>query len=50
MDEGMQITVREGASGRLAIINGKTYTLLRLYPKNARGWTGSRTFEFAFDR
>jgi general stress protein 26 len=26
------------------------YTLLRLYPENARGWTGSETFEFAFDR
>lgn len=23
------------------------YTLLRLYPKDARGWAGSRTFEFA---
>ena len=31
MDEGLQITVREGASGKLAIINGKTYSLLRLY-------------------
>jgi pyridoxamine 5'-phosphate oxidase len=26
------------------------YTLLRLYPKSARGWTGSETFELAFDR
>jgi general stress protein 26 len=26
------------------------YTLLRLVPRNARGWTGSHTFELAFDR
>ena len=26
------------------------YTLLRLYPKSARGWTGSETFELTFDR
>jgi len=26
------------------------YTLLRLYPKSARGWTGSETFEITFDR
>jgi pyridoxamine 5'-phosphate oxidase len=26
------------------------YTLLRLYPKTARGWTGSETFELVFDR
>ena len=26
------------------------YTLLRLFPSNARGWTGSETFELAFDR
>ena len=31
MDDGLQITVRDGASGKLAVINGKTYTLLRLY-------------------
>ncbi len=26
------------------------YTLLRLYPSSARGWTGSQTFELHFDR
>lgn len=26
------------------------YTLLRLYPKNVRGWAGSEKFELAFDR
>jgi general stress protein 26 len=26
------------------------YTLLRLYPKNARGWTGSGKFEFGLGR
>ncbi|MCK5247895.1 pyridoxamine 5'-phosphate oxidase family protein [Candidatus Bipolaricaulota bacterium] len=26
------------------------YTLLRLFPKNVRGWYHSRTFEFALDR
>ena len=31
MSDNLQITVRSGASGKLAIINGKTYTLLRLY-------------------
>ena len=31
MDDGLQITVRDGARGKLAIINGKTYTLLRQY-------------------
>ena len=31
MDDELQVTIREGASGKLAIINGKTYSLLRLY-------------------
>ena len=26
------------------------YTLLRLYPNSARGWTGSQTFELSFHR
>jgi len=26
------------------------FTLLRLHPKSARGWTGSETFELVFDR
>ena len=26
------------------------YTLLRLFPRSARGWTGSETFEFTFHR
>ena len=31
MSDKLQLTLREGASGKLAIINGKTYSLLRLY-------------------
>ena len=31
MNDNLQLTIRDGASGKLAIINGKTYTLLRLY-------------------
>jgi hypothetical protein len=31
MSDDLQLTIREGASGKLAILNGKTYTLLRLY-------------------
>ena len=31
MSDDLQLTVRDGANGKLAIINGKTYTLLRLY-------------------
>ena len=31
MNDELQLTIREGAGGKLAIINGKTYTLLRLY-------------------
>ena len=31
MSNNLQLTIREGASGKLAIINGKTYALLRLY-------------------
>ena len=31
MSDDLQLTIRDGASGKLAIINGKTYTLLRLY-------------------
>ena len=31
MSNDLQLTVRDGASGKLAILNGKTYTLLRLY-------------------
>lgn len=30
--------------------NDPDYTLLRLCPKNASGWAGSRTFEFSFKR
>ena len=39
MDDGLQITVREGASGKLAIINGKTYSLLRQYREVRMGGT-----------
>jgi hypothetical protein len=31
MSENLQLTIRDGANGKLAIVNGKTYTLLRLY-------------------
>ena len=31
MSDNLQLTIRDGANGKLAIINGKTYTLLRLY-------------------
>ena len=31
MSENLPITIRDGASGKLAIINGKTYTLVSLY-------------------
>jgi len=31
MSDNLQLTIRDGVSGKLAIINGKTYTLLRLY-------------------
>jgi hypothetical protein len=33
----LQLTIRDGASGKLAIINGKTYTLLRLYQHRRLG-------------
>ena len=31
MRDNLQLTVRDSGSGKVAIINGKTYTLLRLY-------------------
>jgi hypothetical protein len=31
MSEKLQLTIRDGGKGKLAIINGKTYSLLRLY-------------------
>jgi hypothetical protein len=31
MSENLQLTIRDSANGKLAILNGKTYTLLRLY-------------------
>ena len=31
MADDLQLTVRDAANGKLAVINGKTYTLLRLY-------------------
>jgi hypothetical protein len=31
MSDDLHLTIRDGAHGKLAIINGKTYTLLRLY-------------------
>ena len=33
----LQLTVRDGTSGKLAILNGKTYTLLRLYQHRRLG-------------
>ena len=39
MDDNLQLTIREGASGKLAIINGKTYSLLRLYRHTRMGGT-----------
>ena len=37
MYDNLQLTVRESGSGKLAIINGKTYTLLRLYSYSRMG-------------
>ena len=37
MSDNLQLTIRDGASGKLVIINGKTYSLLRLYQHN---WMG----------
>jgi len=31
MSDKLQLTIRDSSSGKLAIINGKTYSLLRLY-------------------
>ena len=31
MSDKLQLTIRDGGKGKLAIINGKTYSLLRLY-------------------
>ena len=39
MSDNLQLTIREGAGGKLAIINGKTYTLLRLYRHRWMGGT-----------
>ena len=35
MANELQITVRDGAHGKLALINGKTYSLLRCYESRA---------------
>jgi hypothetical protein len=37
MRDELSLTIREGAGGKLAIINGKTYSLLRLYRHNRIG-------------
>ena len=37
MSNDLQLTVRDGANGKLAILNGKTYTLLRLYQHRRLG-------------
>ena len=37
MSKDLQLTIRDGASGKLAIINGKTYSLLRLYEHRRLG-------------
>jgi len=31
MSSNLQLTIRESSTGKVAVINGKTYTLLRLY-------------------
>jgi hypothetical protein len=37
MKDNLQLTIRDSGSGKLAIINGKTYTLLRLYQHSRLG-------------
>lgn len=37
MSENLQLTIRESGNGKLAIINGKTYSLLRLYRHSGLG-------------
>ena len=37
MSDNLALTIRDGPSGKLAIINGKTYTLLRLYQDRRLG-------------
>jgi len=37
MYDNLQLTIRDSGSGKLAIINGKTYSLLRLYRHNRMG-------------
>jgi len=37
MSKDLALTIRDGSSGKLAIINGKTYTLLRLYQHRRLG-------------
>ena len=39
MADELQLTIRDGAGGKLAIINGKTYSLLRLYQHRRLGGT-----------
>jgi hypothetical protein len=37
MSDNLQLTIRDSGSGKLAIVNGKTYSLLRLYRHNRLG-------------
>ncbi|MEE8390503.1 MAG: hypothetical protein V3S14_06860 [Anaerolineae bacterium] len=37
MSDNLKLTIRDSASGKLAIINGKTYSLLRLYRHTRMG-------------
>ena len=37
MSDNLQLTIRDSGSGKLAIINGKTYSLLRLYRHDRMG-------------
>ena len=37
MNDKLQLTIRDSGSGKLAIINGKTYSLLNLYRHNRLG-------------
>ena len=39
MDDTLSLTLRENAAGKLVLLNGKTYTLLRLYRHDRLGGT-----------
>lgn len=39
MDDNLQLTIRDSGTGKIAIVNGKTYTLVRLYRTVRMGGT-----------